>query len=487
MFIHYLFNKDYWFHDHHSVPVQTHNHSYRDQHIKLIAKNMSEIKSLFATVRVHQSINDVPNDYTATQKFTNRKLIHPTFITKLLNKYWQETIFLSTINPLSDNYINQLKSAGVAMYQNEYKKFLLDFSKALTTRRIEVYLDDSKVSTKIKSNSTYVKYIWRKGLNFSLPDNLLKNFLDGRYIDISNDKKSLLLNKISSNDFPVFTVINGSNQIIMAEFPEKMLNNKNVLDKLYRWYYDRFLWTKNNQPLHEGLFFMNPEDAIEYKYHIQQKYTQSSKQNVLDIFPSKLDLYYKLTRTPVPKIRFRLIPDLKELGELLFKYRKYRHVSFHKQQTYSKNHFKGQPVYTIKPILAFNKKSKKHMIINYQYKVHKNRSQKSYEAIFMNYKTALTAWQKFKKENINYSLPSYPQLLVYNLEDFIKTWENDKQNHGKDILFVPSKESYNFVKQYYNNQSQLSVLQKFSSTLLYFKVLGKRILWSLTSRQPMSW
>lgn len=487
MFIQYLFNKDYGSLDLSSITVQIHNHSYNSQNSKLIAKNRSATNTLFATVNVNPSVNVITNHYTATQTFTNKKLIQPTFITKLLNKYWQETIFLSATNPLSDNYINQLKSTGVAMYQNEYKKFLLDFSRALTTRRIEVYLDDSKVSANEKSNPTYVKYIWRKGLNFSLPNNPLKNFLNVKDIHTSKSQPSLLLHKIRSNDFPLFTVINGSNQMIMAEFPEKMLNNKNVLDRLYRWYYDRFLWTRNNQPLYEGLFFMNPEDAMEYKYHIQQKYTASSKQNILDVFASKLDLYYKLTRTSAPKIRFRLIPDLTELGELIFKYRKYRHVSFHKQQKYSKNYFQGQPIYMIQPLLAFNKKSQKNMLINYRYKLYENTSQISYEAIFMNYKTTLTAWQKFRKENTDYILPSCPKILVYNLEDFIKTCENNKEINNRNILFVPSKESYDFLKQYYNNQSQIRVLQKFSSTLLYFKVLGKRMLWSLTSRQPMNW
>nr|YP_010986222.1 hypothetical protein UYL67_pgp198 [Pachymeniopsis lanceolata]WOL37140.1 hypothetical protein [Pachymeniopsis lanceolata] len=487
MFIQYLFNEDYWSLDHSPRPVQTQNYYYANQHSKLLAQNIGAKNTLFAKVSVNNSANGIANHYTTAKAFANRKLIHPTLINKLINKYWQETIFLSTVNPLSDNYINQLKSAGVAMYQNEYKKFLLDFSKALTTRRIEVYLDDSSISANLKNRPTYIKYIWRKGLNFSLPDNPLKHFFNAKHLHNSNTNKSFLLKKIRSNDFPIFTIINGSNQIIMAEFPEKMLDDNNFLDKLHRWYYDCFLWTKNNQPLYEGLFFMNPEDAIEYKYHIQQKYPQSSKQNVLNIFASKLDLYYKLTTTSVPKIRFRLIPDLTELGELIFKYRKYRHVSFHKQQKYSSNYFQGQPIYIIQPILAFNKKTKKNMPINYRYSLHEDESQITYDAIFMNYKTTLIAWQKFREENKDYTLPSYPKLLVYNLEDFIKACESNKEIYNKNILFVPSKESYDFVKQYYNNPSQIHMLQKFSSTLLYFKVLSKRMLWSLTSRQPMNW
>nr|YP_010986023.1 hypothetical protein NDC12_pgp195 [Polyopes affinis]WOL36941.1 hypothetical protein [Polyopes affinis] len=475
MFIQYLFNRD-------SSAFYKFGSSYKinDKERNLIAKTNYTSATLVEK-------NKLSDSYRISQKFTNRELISPNFAARLINKYWQETIFLSITNPLSEKYINQLKSSGTAMYQNEYKKFLLDFSNALITGRIEASLNDSKLPDNTKNNPVYIKYVWRKGLNFSLPDNIFEFFTHKNDTGFSKTYRSGIIKKIKYNDFPVFTVVNGFNQIVIAESPEEMLNERNILDKLYQQYSNYFLSRVKNKPLHEGLFFINPGDAAEYKNYINQKYPQSSQQNHLNIFANKFELYHKLTKTIIPKVQFRLIPDLTELGELVFKYRKYKHVNFHYKQKYGRNYFQGQPIYLIQPVFVFNKKLKKIMPIQYYYKLNKNKDQISYEAIFMNYRTALIAWQKFKKQATDYNLPSYPKILVYNLEDFMKTFEDNKQVHERNILLIPSQESFQFLKQRYNKQSQIHILQKFSSSLLYLKVLSKRILWSLTSRQPTSW
>lgn len=445
--------------------------------------NSNDIISYYTSLVSKKNQND--SGQKKLETFAQKKLLSPNFITELLNKYWQETIFLSLSNLSFDYYTNQLKLDGLVIDQNQYKKFLSDFNKALINGRIEF----SESIIKINKDVHSVKYVWRKGFNFGFPKIFPSIKLNKRYIGFPTKIQLSLIEKLQENGFPIFSVINGFNQIVVAEPSDELLRNTNssLIDVIYQWYYNTFLWQKDLMPIYEGLFFINPKDASEYMRYIEQQYQHSSKQNNLKIFTGSLDFYYKTARVSPPKVEFRLIPDLKELSQLIYNYRHKKNISFHRKQLYGKDYFQGQPIYFIQPCFAKNKKTKKVDLIKYSYQISSYQPKKEYQAIFMNYDTAIMAWEKFKNQASGYNLPNIPKIVVYNLEDFLKTCEHDNEIQDKHLLFIPSQETYNFCKQEKIKKSPFSIPKTLSSKILYMKVLTTRILWSLTSRQPMHW
>nr|YP_010904240.1 hypothetical protein REQ04_pgp136 [Catenella fusiformis]WCH57491.1 hypothetical protein [Catenella fusiformis] len=421
------------------------------------------------------------------ENLSRKKLMSRNFMIKLLNIYWQETIFLSKSNTLSDIHAGQLKSDDTTVFKKQYKKFLANFSKSLLTGRIKVALEHS---SKHKQNDyltrdpniTEIKYIWKKGLNFSLPKVLFNFVAQGKKL---NNKQIKLLNDLKHNHFPLFTVVNNRNQMIIAEPSEQQISNRNIIDKLYQWYSNHFLWLQETKPTYQGLFFTNPKDALEYKNYIKHKYKSIGIKTKLDLFTVGLDFYYKSVMTAPLKVQFYVIPDLKELGELIYKYQYKKNISFHTKQRYSKNSFQGQPIYLIQPVLAKHRHNATIQKISYNYQLKNNSSSQVYNTVFTNYEVALLAWQKFIQEYSEYKLPNRPLVLVYNLENFLKTYENSEDQNSK-ILFVPGQESYKFVKLNMCSRSPKNIIDMYVNKFIYLKMFAKRIIWSLTSRLPVN-
>ena len=100
----------------------------------------------------------------------------------------------------------------------------------------------------------------------------------------------------------------------------------------------------------------------------------------------------------------------------------------------------------------------------------------------------MKGWEYFRESMQDYKLPVQPKLRVYNLEDFLKDLEVNKDN---DILFIPGLESYKHIEQQYlqtKGQTSLVLARDythsfFSTSQLWFR----RIVLSLTSRQPPTW
>nr|QOS04649.1 hypothetical protein [Sarcopeltis skottsbergii] len=410
--------------------------------------------------------------------FANKEFVSRNFITKLINKYWQETIFLSQPSILSDMYSSQLQSDGLAVYKNRYKKFIFHFSKALISGRIETTLEQSKEINNLSNNLTEIKYIWKKGFNFSRPKNFVKFKNQPNFFTSS---QLAVVKKLQQSKFPVFTIINNYNQIIVTEPSDELINQEGLVDQLYQFYCNSIVGKTNNRLTHEALFFVNPEDTLEYQESIKNKYIYKSNYANFNIFTTGLDFYYKLVRLSPLKVQFHLIPDLQELGNLTYKYQYKRNIAFHINQKYGKNFFQGQPIYIIQPVLSKHKKTRQKDLINYNYYLNNN---VKYETVFLNYEVALLAWQKFVIQNNNYRLPYIPNILVYNLEDFLKFYEQKEKIDKKNLLFVPSQQSYRFIKNNISNKSQQHIPQKLSKKFLRFQIIAKRILWSLTSRQP---
>lgn len=450
-------------------------------------------KNLYACLYSHIFIGSnnisLSNFKNSNNNFSNKQLISPSFLAGFINKYWQETIFISKFNLVSEKYINQLKSDGLSINNSQYKKFLFHFSRALIKGRIHAHLNEDQDINTINKDSVNIQYVWRKGLNFLLPN--IKNFSSlGKYNQSHLSKKqTILIKKLKSNKLPIFTVTNNDDQIIIAEPSDELMYSTGVLDNIYEWYYNNFISYIDQRPAYEGLFFMNPEDALEYKEYINNKYSNYnlySKQGSLNIFASSLDNYYRLTHNAHPRVKFYLVPDLKELAKLIYKYQYHKNINFHQEQQYGKYYFQGQPVYIIQPVYCKNHKTKTTDKIEYVYELKQNNQQESYNAIFMSYEVALIAWQKFICNNKNYYLPSKPNILVYNLEGLLQKHKETSDLYQKDMLFMPDKESYQFInikkQQNYNNPMFQSLAKQF----LYLQAVSKKLIWSLTSRQPVN-
>nr|UAD87778.1 hypothetical protein [Gracilaria textorii] len=413
----------------------------------------------------------------------SKSLVSRPFVRKLINKYWQEKIFLSVSSAYSEKYINQLKLEGILIYKNEQKKFLLDFSRALLSGRIETCLNFGEVNS---SNNQYISYIWKKGFNFPLPKKWIVSLFDQDSLSLNNNEL-IFVNHLQNQPLPLFTITNNLNQIVLADSSEKNIGNLNLMDTIYKWYCGKFITDYKELPLYYGLFFVHPTDAVEYANYIKSKHHTSNKTNQLTLFSSNLSTYYKLNRINVKNLQFRLIPDLEEISRLLYKYKYYRNLKFHKYQKYSKSFFQGQPIYMIEPFFAYNRKTNKMQLLNYYYRPNIDDNTIEYKAIFTNYTTVLRAWRQFRRTKTDYKIPSQPKVFVYNLEDFIRTHEYNNEIKTINILFMPSQKSYDFIKHYRFVKNKNKIQRIFSNKFLDFKILSQRIIWSLTSRQPIYW
>nr|YP_010902844.1 hypothetical protein REP59_pgp136 [Hypnea flava]WCH54898.1 hypothetical protein [Hypnea flava] len=475
---------------HHSINVSNINF------VSSIITKKYNYCNYIAMVEIHDNMENLfkvkqnhDNFYRNIKDVANQKLISRNFIIKLLNAYWQETIFVSRSNTLSNNYSNQLKSDGLSVYKNQYKKFLSDFSKALSVGRIEVAFNKNNKNNHNNNILNHeIKYIWKKGFNGFIPKNLLRLLFEYNQVRVFNNKKLKLLNNLQLNYFPLFTVVNHSSQMIIAEPSDELIYKKNLLDKLYQWCFYNFSVDNKSCSVYQGLFFINPYDASEYQQYIEYKNKPISNSLDLSILPCNLSFYYQLFYKLSSKIQFYLIPDLKELGKLIQTYQYKNNISFHRKQKYNQYSFQGQPVYLIKPLMVKNKKNKQIELVTYSYSFNKKLKNQISEYVFLNYDVALFAWQKFQKDNINYNLPSKPSIIVYNLEDFIDDNSNkyNQNSYLKSCIFIPSKESFDFLKLNLFLKSQNTTYGSFIYNITAIKTIINRIIWSLTSKQPVN-
>nr|QCI04589.1 hypothetical protein [Apoglossum ruscifolium] len=420
------------------------------------------------------------------QNYSDYKFISRNFWNEFINQYWQETIFISNSNYLSESYINKLKNKNLSIYKkNDYKNFLSEFSRDLINGKIPIEFNSNinsrqKVTSSLitYNNNTYVKFIWKKGINWYIVGLYLKYLSIVK--QILNPIKILNFKRIELNSLPIFAISNQYNQIIMSESADQLILQKDLWHSLYNWY-NAFLVKK----IYTGLLFINPKDALEYKEYIISKYLKANYSNNLKFFIGHLNFYYKLLYSSKKNTEFRLIPDLKEISDLLSKYQYYKNINFDKQQRYGNNYFQGQPIYIIKPILVKNKNTNKKDYINYFYNMPKRNAFIKCKAIFLNYDTAITAWNKFKLEHSYYKLPKKPFIHVSNLEYFLKISNDyDKDNY---FVFIPSIQTYNFIKKDKQVKDMNLVKYFCINKSIYIKSLFKRIVWSLSSRQPVNW
>lgn len=437
--------------------------------------------SFITALKSSNYTNNYVGDLLKIKKYNT--FISRNFWQKFVNKYWQETIFISTSNYLSEKYINKLKSSGLSVYKgNDYKNFLLRFSQDLLDRKILVSIQNKNhkdISLLVNKNSTYVRYKWFKFINLdAIPLSFNKESLQNR-VNIDNKR-------LKCNTLPLFTIINSKDQILMSESSNKLFINKSFVGLLSKWFSNLFR-IECPQKIYTGLLFVSPEDALEYKQYIQHQYSKSTRATSVQSAITNLDLYYQLLNSSVNSSEFRLIPDLREVSELIYRYRNYKHLSFDSSQKYGSNYFQGQPIYLIKPFTVKNKNTNQKQTVDYSHFFYKKNFQNKYQVVFLNYQTAIKAWNKFRQKHSYYDLPLKPELYVSNLELFVK--KSCYQKTDDQIIFIPSFQAYKFVKEsmQLKIKSHASMKQILLNKSLYLKTLLSKILWSLTSRQPINW
>ena len=200
--------------------------------------------------------------------------------------------------------------------------------------------------------------------------------------------------------------------------------------------------------------------------YIQRYYNLDEKK--LKIFTCNFNMFYRLMSKFDNKVYFRLVPDLKEVSQLIKTYRYFRNISFHKKQRYGRNYFQGQPLYLIKGESCY---------------ISKKQPSEKYNLAFTNYNEAISIYNKLRSQ-ITGSWHKKPNLVVYNLEHFIKDQINSNENYVHPFLIIPSYKSYAFTKNFQLSKSRQLVYNTLLQTASSIQLWSKRIFWSLTSRKP---
>nr|YP_009394306.1 hypothetical protein [Leptosiphonia brodiei]ARW62868.1 hypothetical protein [Leptosiphonia brodiei] len=446
----------------------------------VILKNHSMNQNQILIAKRSQSVQETLESSTSSRSYD--KLVSRNIWQKIINRYLQETVFLSFSNNLTIDYINKLKNMGLSVYDSSQNRlFLNSFSRYLISGKINIsdkYHNDFLVYSIESKDNVHIKYTWLKFFNFG---NI--NFL--KLTNNIGKKLNQYLTSFSSNSLPLFVLVNNNYEIIMSESVDELPTFSSGFD-FHTMITSRLLQNSNNKRNHTCLLFANYNDALEYKNYINYKNYKSTSLLDIKIIPSNINIYNKLKQFYTHKVDVRLIPDLEEISSLLNEYSKYENISFNDNQKYGQNFFQGQPLYQIKP---FNVKSNDQKVLNSR-NIYFLKNSKRYTILntcFLNYYTALNAWQQLIKENSQLQLPSNPQILVSNLESFIQ----DKQDtiFFKNVTFLPSLENYLFIKKsvQFSIQGQYKLQYWLSNQSIYIKTLFYRIFWSLTSRQPNNW
>nr|YP_010925745.1 hypothetical protein RMC01_pgp180 [Neoporphyra seriata]WKD83977.1 hypothetical protein [Neoporphyra seriata] len=355
------------------------------------------------------------------------------FISTKIKNSLREAVVISTMDDSNifldstNKWINNHKD------KNHYSLFYKNIFKALLYQKIRVITDPIRTSEidKVKNLIISQKYIWSKSWQ---PSIMLSRFENRKNLEVLNVSKEFLINQLSAS--PVFVVKNGFNEIILGH-PAFSMKRKRFSNHLFLNFFKQ---SKQTYPVSTGLFFFHPDDAFEFKNFIKSTSPLNTEQMEINVQPVGLHFAYKMNRNISSDTQFLFIPDFKEVGDLLFKYRRDKHLIFHKDQHHGKNFFQGQPIYIIQP-LTFKDRSGKLTTIKFT-GVNDTR-----EVIFTNLEAANKSWINFIKNNSQLKSIKKPTLLVYNLESFLKDQERLNKQNSQKFVVVTNKKAYIATKE----------------------------------------
>nr|QUE29753.1 hypothetical protein [Erythrotrichia carnea] len=264
----------------------------------------------------------------------------------------------------------------------------------------------------------------------------------------------------------------------------------NALDKIHYFMFDWFVWKEDllSLPVKKGFIFFSPEDADEYINSVKEQSPRIAKRySPLETFPINLALAYKWNRTSSPRLQFRFVPDIKEIGDLVHNYQYKKNINIHPSQYITKHEFKGVPIYTIKPITARYEGKKIKVDLGDDISLNTRDKYMIFTSLDSLYKT----WENFCVRYPDLRLPSKPVVQVYNLEDYLSDCETLLTSQCKNFRVVPSIEAYNStIKK--GHQDKNSIISHYYNYKLMpaakrLSLWSKYFFWSLTTSRRPDW
>jgi hypothetical protein len=289
--------------------------------------------------------------------------------------------------------------------------------------------------------------------------------------DFPTEQQKSILTELKK--VPVYTVVNGNNEIILASPRED--GNSNSFQWFYEQYHNWFIWKKDEGPVTVGLFFSNKEDAESYLHEICLKDPRGAQNFGLSVKITGLDTFYYLNRTSSPKTQVRIISDLEELDSLLKVHIKKNINIVNPKQKYGRNWFKGTPIYILRTDDINNSNNKKEV----------RKTQINKKLIFFNKKDIDRVLTASKNNNKKLDVKE-PNVEIYNLENYLLDLEKSSPEIIQRINFFPPYISYKDISEKNidvgeeitaNKQIKRAVNEKIKSVQRFCK----GVIWLLTS------
>lgn len=289
--------------------------------------------------------------------------------------------------------------------------------------------------------------------------------------DFPTEQQKSILTELKK--VPIYTVVNGNNEIILASPREDGKNNS--FQWFYKQYHNWFIWKKDEGPITVGLFFSNKEDAESYLHEICLKDPRGAQNFGLSVKITGLDTFYYLNRTSSPKTQIRIISDLEELDSLLKVHIKKNINIVNPKQKYGRNWFKGTPIYIFRTYDISHSNNKKEIS-----KTHTNK-----KLIFFNKKDIDRVWSASKNNNKNLDVKE-ANVEIYNLENYLLDLEKTSPEIIQTIKFFPPYISYQEISEKNIDSGEEITRNKQIKRLFNEKIKSaqrfcKGVLWLLTS------
>ena len=260
---------------------------------------------------------------------------------------------------------------------------------------------------------------------------------------------------------PVYTVVNGNNEIILASPREE--TNKNSLQWFYNQYYNWFIWKNDEGPITVGLFFSNKEDAESYLHEVCLKDPRGAQNSGLSIQSTGLDTFYYLNRTSNPRVQLRMISNLEELDLLLRINIKKKLSLINPKQKYGKNWFKGTPIYILRTDQIISKENKK--------------------LVFFSRKDVDKVLEIYSNKGLD---TKEHTVEIYNLENYLLDLEKVSPEVIKKTKFFPPYSSYKkisetIIEDNLNQQKNKTIKRMLSEKVKSAQRFYKGVIWLVTS------
>ena len=260
---------------------------------------------------------------------------------------------------------------------------------------------------------------------------------------------------------PVYTVVNGNNEIILASPREE--TNKNSLQWFYNQYYNWFIWKNDEGPITVGLFFSNKEDAESYLHEVCLKDPRGAQNSGLSIQSTGLDTFYYLNRTSNPRVQLRMISNLEELDLLLRINIKKKLSLINPKQKYGKNWFKGTPIYILRTDQIISKENKK--------------------LVFFSRKDVDKVLEIYSNKGLD---TKEHTVEIYNLENYLLDLEKVSPEVIKKTKFFPPYASYKkisetIIEDNLNQQKNKTIKRILSEKIKSAQRFYKGVIWLVTS------